>query len=115
MDEARLRPGIWVKAQLRLCDRAGIALTVLRRGDEHGGSVILKIVGADGAADVLAQTTGPEGGLAWMRPLGAGPVPEADADSYLARQGDFDPDVWVLEIVDPAGAYTFDGPVIDGP
>lgn len=112
MDEARLRPGIWVKAQLRLCDRAGIALTVLRRGDAHAGSVLLKIVGADGAVDVLAQTTASDGGRAWMRPLGAGPLKEGDADSYLARQGDFDPDVWVLEIVDPRGAYQVDGRVI---
>ena len=103
MDDARLKPGLWVKAQLRLCDRAGIALTVLRRGDADGGSVILKILGPDGRADVLAQATGPTGGIGWLRPLGAGPVDEAEADSYIARQGDFDPDIWVLEIIDRAG------------
>lgn len=114
MAEPRIRPGIWVKAQLRLCDRAGIAFTVLRRGDADGGSVILKILGPDGDADVLTQTTGPAGGIAWMRPLGAGPVDEAQADSYIARQGDYDPDIWVLEIIDRAGAYTIDGAVMDG-
>ena len=114
MDQARLKPGIWIKAQLRLCDRAGVTFTVLRRGDGDGGSVLLKILGQDGRADVLAQATAPEGGLAWMRPLGPEPVEEGEADAYLARQGDFDPDIWVLEMIDRAGAYQIDGPILEG-
>ncbi len=114
MDDARIKPGIWVKAQLRLCDLAGVTFTVLRRGDGDGGSVLLKIINADGLADVLSQVTGPNGGLAWMRPLGQERVDEGEADSYLARQGDFDPDIWVLEVIDRAGAYVIDGPVLDG-
>lgn len=114
MDQARLRPGLWVKAQLRLCDRAGVTFTVVRRGDGDGGSVLLKIVVKNGYADVLAQATGPTGGLAWMRPLGPEPVEEAEADAYLSRQGTFDPDIWVLEIIDRAGAYEIDGTVWEG-
>ena len=113
MAAPRLKPGLWVKAQLRLCDRAGIALAVLRRGDGDGGSVILKIIGADGRADLLAQATAPNGGIAWMRPLGPTPMDEAEADSYIARQGEFDPDIWVLEIIDRAGIYAIDGAVLD--
>ena len=112
MAEARIKPGLWVKAQLRLCDRAGIALTVWRRGDADGGTVILKILGPDGRADLLAQATAPAGGIAWLRPLGAGPVDEPQADAYIARQGDFDPDIWVLEIMDRAGVYALDGQVL---
>ena len=114
MDHARIKPGIWVKAQLRICDRAGLAFTVLRRGDGDGGSVLLKIIGKDGRADVLSQATAPTGGLAWMRPLGSEPVEEGEADDYLARQGDFDPDIWVLEIIDRTGVYQIDGDVIEG-
>lgn len=113
MADPRIKPGLWVKAQLRLCDRAGIALTVLRRGDSDGGSVILKILGPDGRADLLAQATAPVGGIAWLRPLGAGSVDEPQADSYIARQGEFDPDIWVLEIIDRAGVYVIDGAVLD--
>ena len=114
MDQARLKPGIWVKAQLRLCDLAGVTFTVLHRGDGDGGSVLLKILGKDGRADVLSQTTSLTGGLAWMRPLGPEPVDEVEADSYLARQVDFDPDIWMLEIIDREGVYEIDGPVLDG-
>ena len=113
MDDWRLKPGLWVKAQLRHCDRAGVTLTVLRHGDDDGGSIILKILDRDGRTDVLAQTTGPGEGLAWHRPLGADPVSEADAEAYLARQGEFDPDTWVLEIIDLAGTYNVDGEVLD--
>jgi len=113
MFEPRLKPGIWVKAQLRLCDRAGIALTVLRRGDGDGGSVILKLLRDDRRADLLAQTTGPTGARAWMRPLGPDPVAEAEADAYVARQGEFDPDIWVLEVQDPQGAYEIDGEILE--
>jgi hypothetical protein len=113
MAEARIKPGLWVKAQLRLCDRAGIALTVLRRGDTDGGSVILKIIGPDGRADLLAQATAPTGGIAWLRPLGPASLDEPQADAYIARQGEFDPDIWVLEIIDRAGVYAIDGAVLD--
>ncbi|MDX1483096.1 MAG: DUF1491 family protein [Alphaproteobacteria bacterium] len=114
MAEARLKPGIWVKAQLRLCDRAGLTLTVLRRGDDDGGSIVLKILGADGRADLLTQTTAPAGGRAWLRPLGPEPVDESEADAYIARQGEFDPDIWALEVIDRAGLYEIDGEVIEG-
>ena len=76
--------------------------------------MLLKIINVDGLADVLSQVTGADGGLAWMRPLGLEPADEGEADSYLARQGDFDPDIWVLEVIDRAGAYEIDGPVLDG-
>lgn len=111
--EPRLKPGLWVNAQLRMCDRAGIAFTVLRRGDADGGSIVLKLLRGDGRALVLSQTTGPSGGRAWMRPLGPEAVPEAEADAYIARQGEFDPDIWALEVIDPAGAYAIDGDILE--
>jgi hypothetical protein len=49
-----------------------------------------------------------------MRPLGPDPVEEAEADAYIARQGAFDPDIWVLEVIDRRGAYRIDGAVIEG-
>jgi hypothetical protein len=62
----------------------------------------------------LAQATALNGGLAWMRPLGPEKISDADADAYIARQGNFDPDVWALEILDRAGVYAIDGAVLDG-
>lgn len=109
----RIRPGLWVKAQLKLCDREARGFAVLSRGDADGGAIILKLVAAAGRADVLSRTTGPDGAPAWYRPLGPEMVPEAEADAYIARQRAFDPDIWALEIMNLDGAYTVDAPVLD--
>lgn len=110
--DARVKSGLWVRAQVRICDIAGRPAAILRHGDDDAGAVILKLIGADGRVRLLAQTTAPEGGLAWHRPLGAEPLPETEADAYIARHAEFDPDVWAVEILDRAGDYLPDGRIL---
>ena len=44
MTEARLKTGIWVKACVRRGDLAGIAVTVVHKGDADGGAVLLSLI-----------------------------------------------------------------------
>ena len=112
MSGPALKAEIWVKAQIRLCDLHAIPATVVRRGDSDAGAVYLKLNRMGGGCEVLSQVRAMDGGRAWMRSTGDAPVAETEADAYLARQIDIDPDVWILEIEDAEGRYRLDGEVI---
>ena len=110
--EARLKTGLWIKALIRRCDLAAVAVAVLARGDGDSGAVLIKLNLRDGGCSVLTQARGPDGELLWMRATGAVPVIEADANSYIARQRRRDPDLWVVEIESPSLETVLDGRIV---
>jgi hypothetical protein len=110
--EARLKTGLWVRALIRRCDLAAVAVAVVARGDADSGAVLLKLNDRAAGVTVLAQARGPNGGLVWMRATGPSPVAETDADSYIARQRRRDPDVWVVEIESASTGSVIDGPIL---
>jgi hypothetical protein len=107
-----LNTGLWVSAQVRICDRAFIPATVVRRGDPDAGTVLLKLNRFEAGVTVYAQTTSSGDEPTWSRGTGPNPVTEAEADAYIERQVKYDPDVWVLEIEDRRGQYKLDGKVV---
>lgn len=110
--EARLKTGLWIKALIRRCDLAAVAVAVTARGDGDSGAILLKLNARDDGCSVLTQTRGPEGALVWMRATGAAPVAEPEADSYIARQRRRDPDLWVVEIETGSPDAVLDGHII---
>src|SRR5262249_57314888 len=50
-----LNTGLWVMAQVRLCDRAFIPATVVRRGDPDAGTVLLKLNRFEAGVTVYTQ------------------------------------------------------------
>lgn len=107
-----LTTGIWVNAQVRICDRAFIPATIVRHGNDEAGTVLVKINRFEHGVTVYAQATSLDGEPAWSRGTGPKPVTEAEADAYIERQVKFDPDVWVLEIEDRKGQYKLDGKMV---
>ena len=107
-----LNTGLWISAQVRLCDRAFIPATIVRRGDSDAGTVLVKINRFEAGVTVFTQASTLDGEPAWSRGSGPAPVSEAEADAYIARQVQRDPDVWVLEIEDRKGAYKLDGKIV---
>ncbi len=85
-------------ALVRRCDIAAIGAAVTARGDPDAGAIFVKLCGRDTSATVLAQARRADGTLGWMRATGAVPVAETEADAYIARQRQRDPDLWVVEI-----------------
>lgn len=109
--EARVKAGLWVSMATRMSDMAGRPAAVLRKGDPDAGGILCVLLGR-GAAVVLAQVRDAEGRSAWMRGTGPAPVPEPDAEAYVARQVARDPDLWVIEFEAPDFLPPFEGKII---
>ena len=107
-----LNTGLWVNAQVRLCDLAFIPATVVRRGDPDAGTVLVKLNRFEDGVTVYTQASSTGEEPLWSRGTGPNPVSEAEADAYIERQVKYDPDVWVLEIEDRRGQYKLDGKVV---
>ncbi len=108
----RLRAQLWVDAQSRRCSGLAIPFYVVRRGDADGGMVLIKLIREAGRAQVLVPERRDDESLAWRRATGPEPVEDEKADAYLARQVDFDPDLWIVEIEDPRGLWEPDAPLV---
>jgi len=108
----RLKSGIWVAAYLRRCHGAGAPAFVRRRGFEESGAIFVKVNRLDGTAELFGPA--PQSAFTEARPTERvfvrclQPAPEAEIESYLARQLKFDPDLWFLEVEDRAGRHFLD-------
>jgi hypothetical protein len=110
--EPRLKSEIRVKALIRRCDLAAIGVAVTARGDPDAGAILVKLSPRERGCTVLAQARRPDGEAVWMRATGPAPVQEAEADAYIARQRNRDPDLWVVEIETEGVAELLDYPIL---
>lgn len=114
----RVTSALWVGAYLRRCSAETIPAAVVNRGAEEAGAVFVKVNRLDGTAMVLGpapQAAFDEDRPAerlWLRCTGPEPVAEAQADAYLARQRQFDPDLWIVEIEERTGRHLIE-PVVE--
>lgn len=99
-------------ALVRRCDIKAIGVAVTVRGDPDAGTILVKLCGRDTGATVLAQARRPDGTPGWLRATGAAPVAESDADAYIARQRQRDPDLWVVEVETVAPETVLDDGII---
>jgi hypothetical protein len=108
----RLPTEIVVQALIRRCFSAGAAGYVVRHGDGERGALYLKISTLDGRARLLGPAPAGLDDTADNRPLvdllSPDGVPERDAEAYMQRQYDFDPDLWLVEIEDRQGRSFLD-------
>ncbi|MDB5440947.1 MAG: hypothetical protein JWM33_3374 [Caulobacteraceae bacterium] len=100
----RLSTDIWVGALIRRAQLAGAFATVVRKGDERGGSVMVKIYNPRSRhARLYTQALGSDGEPMWMQPRSSDT--EAELDAYVQRAARIDPDLWLIEIEDGEGRH----------
>jgi hypothetical protein len=112
LSEERLPTELWVQAHLRRCSVDATPAALLRRGESERGTVLLKLNQIEAGCRILTQARDLEGRLGWLAALGGKLVPETEADAYIARAVERDPDLWVIEIEDRNGRNPFDGKLI---
>ncbi|HJN25737.1 MAG: DUF1491 family protein [Rhodospirillales bacterium] len=108
----KIKAGIWIQAQIRVCDQKSIPIMVRHKGDPDSGAILLKLYYGVQGSSVLSQVRDLDGNPGWMYGGGGEMIPETDAESYIQRQIDRDPDLWVIEIEDPQRRYELDGDIV---
>jgi hypothetical protein len=112
MTDDRLPTELWLKAHMRRLSIEGIPVAIVHRGEAMGGSVLLKLNQLELGCRILTQARGLDGALGWLAAFQNRPVAEPEADAYIARAVQRDPDLWVVEIEDRAGRHRFEGKVL---
>lgn len=104
----RLATKVWVDAYLRRLDIEAIPAHIERKGDATAGAVMVKVATLDGKAVCYQRSFDlATGERAWIV-LADGD--EAEVDGAIARQGSFDPDLWIIEVEDRHGRHLLDDP-----
>ncbi len=110
MTGPRLTAKTWTSALLRRVAAAGDFATVLHRGDDISGAVILIHRSRDGAETAFQRAIGSDGDYRWR--IAARSESGANAVSdWVKRQRGFDPDLWVIELDTPDPARFIDEPI----
>jgi hypothetical protein len=99
---------LWVSALLRRAAAGGAFTTIVHKGDEERGDVIVKVTTERGKARLYAPAFNPEGPTEFER-LDA--ETETEADALIGRRRKMDRDLWVVEIEDRDGRHFLVEPV----
>lgn len=100
----RLKSKIFVSAYLRRCQSNGAFATILQKGEEEGGLIAIKVCKMDGNAIAYLESRTRDYQLYW-RPLTEDFSPEAQIDTLLAKELEFDSDLWIVEVEDRQGRH----------
>ncbi len=93
---------IAIDAAIKQMDEQGVFYYILQRGERNSGTILLKISNRQGSVKLLTQQRNLEGDLCWIPALNQETIEETQADDYIQRSVQRDPDLWVIEIEDPA-------------
>ncbi len=102
MPDDRLPTYLLIDATLRELYARGAGVYVVNRGDKTGGMLLVKASDTKGLCKLQTQQRDMDGVLRWVDVLDEETPDEKKADEYIRRAIGRDPDLWVIEIEDPA-------------
>lgn len=95
---ARLTARMLAGALMRRVQAEGGSATVLAKGDEIAGAMLLICADRGGYRQILERMPTLDGGSQWQ-PVGPGAEgTQEEVDAYLARRRRSDPDLWLIEL-----------------
>lgn len=104
----RLTAEFWVQAYLTRLRLQEIPAFVVAHGDDTAGAVLVKLNTLDGEAVAFQRSFDlTSGERVWVE-LAKGD--EREVDASIARQREFDRDLWVIEVEDRKGRHLLDEP-----
>ncbi len=95
---ARLPTKLRVSALIRAAQAAGDFATIIKKGDETAGQLILLARQRNGVIQVYSRTMNSSGDYSWTLAATADRGDERPVDDYLERQQKYDPDLWIIEL-----------------
>ncbi|MHA1569359.1 MAG: DUF1491 family protein [Alphaproteobacteria bacterium] len=108
MVEPRVKTEILVAAGIRHCERIFVTAVLRRRGDADAGALFIKVSRLDGTAAVFSRAQSFDGGTEWRRSTGEDWISEEEVEKRLESEIRFDPDLWIVEVENPAGRNPFE-------
>ena len=113
MSSARIRSDFWVSAHLRRCRVEGLDAVLRRRGAAEAGAVFVSVDRLDGRVSLYVpapQSLVEDDVIGRLFTPILRDQPAALVEDRMRRELSFDPDLWWLEIADPAGRSLLDEP-----
>lgn len=109
----RLKSEIWIRAYIRICANADCPAFVVRHGDDDAGAPFVKINHLDGTASLYGPAPAGFSEVAddqrFVVLFDAEDTPETVVDDYIKQQGEFDPDLWLIEVEDAKRRHFLEG------
>lgn len=104
----RLKSELVVQAGIRYCESKLVTAMLRRRGDLEAGAIFVKISRLDGTSSLFTRITSLFENSKWQCCSGEGWLPDEKIEERLVKEIDIDPDIWIIEIENPAGENPFE-------
>lgn len=98
----RLTSDMWIAAYRKRLELMGIPAFVTAKGDATAGAILIRVSTMNGHGTLFQRNMDVDGKRVWTV-LAEGT--DAELSEAEARQRAFDPDLWIIEVEDPAGRH----------